>query len=314
MGKPNPYEDIPPILLKVLIHLAVGCAMTTIRAALDWGTERLVQAGQRSARLDAQVLLSHILGVERSMLYAYPERAISTEQERGFHALIERRVQHEPVAYLIGHKEFYGLDFVVDRRVLIPRPETELLVEAALERIHHRLEGGQVPLVADIGTGSGAIPVTLAVEEARLPYLYACDISSEALEVARLNCQRYHVERRVRLLQGNLLAPLPEPVDILTANLPYIGSEEKELLEPDVLAYEPHLALFSGPTGLGLLRRFCQEVRDSGKVRPHAAILLEIGYQQREPLTPLLREFFPRATVSWKKDYAGWERLLQIML
>src|SRR5207248_5109727 len=161
-------------------------------------------------------------------------------------ALIERRGGGEPVAYLVGHKEFYGLDFLVDRRVLIPRPETELLVESALSVCREKLDAGQVPIVADIGTGSGAIPITLALEEPRLPYLYATDISTDALEVAYLNSKRHAVEQRIRLLQGNLVEPLPEPVDIITANLPYVGTEEMDVLAPDVLAYEPHLALFSG--------------------------------------------------------------------
>src|SRR5713101_6754491 len=173
----------------------------------------------RSAQLDAQVLLCYVLGIERAMLYAYPEREISLLQEKQYSTLIARRKQHEPVAYLTGHKEFYGLDFIVDKRVLIPRPETELLVEAALNACQSMLAAGRTPVVADIGTGSGIIPITLAVLQQRLPYLYATDISAAALEVAYLNCLRHHVEQRVRLLHGDLLAPLPEPVDILTANL-----------------------------------------------------------------------------------------------
>src|SRR5947209_5939360 len=132
--------------------------MMTIRNLLEQGTRALIMAGQANARFDARVLLSHALKVEAAMLYAYPEREVSAEQERQFLSLIERRVQSEPVAYLVGHKEFYGLDFQVDRRVLIPRPETELLVETALESIRSRLNAGRVPVVADIATGSGAIP------------------------------------------------------------------------------------------------------------------------------------------------------------
>src|SRR5205823_3907553 len=137
----------------------------------------------------------------------------------------------------------------------IPRPETELLVEAALKTCRQMLAAKRTPIVADIGTGSGVIPVTLAVLEPHLPYLYASDISADALNVAYLNCRRHHVEHRVRLLLGDLLVPLPEPIDILTANLPYVGIDEMAELAPDVRAYEPHLALFSGPKGLDLLRR-----------------------------------------------------------
>ncbi|MBE3558491.1 MAG: peptide chain release factor N(5)-glutamine methyltransferase [Ktedonobacteraceae bacterium] len=287
--------------------------MTTVREALTQGIQELrAREEYCDARLDAQILLEHVLGVERALFYAYPERPVTPEQRQQFLALIARRKQGEPVAYLVGHKEFYGLDLLVDRRVLIPRPETELLVEMALQIIRQKLAAGQIPLVADIGTGSGAIPIALAVEEPRLPYLYACDISSAALEVARLNCQKYHVEKRVRLLQGDLLAPLPEAVDVLIANLPYVGTEEMVSLAPEVRAYEPSEALFSGLKGLDLLRRFCQEARNSGRLKSGAVMLLEIGYQQCEPLTDLVHELWPAATVTCKKDYAGWDRMLQV--
>ena len=288
--------------------------MTTIRDMLERGTRTLVQAGLSGARLDAQVLLVYVLDVDRATLYAYPEREVTAEQERDFLRLIERRKRGEPVAYLVGHKEFYGLDFLIDSRVLIPRPETELLVEAALEAIRQRIAEGTMPVVADIGTGSGAIPITIAVEEPRLPSIYACDISTDALEVARLNCRLHGVEGRVRLLQGDLVAPLPEPVDVLTANLPYVGTEELGQIAPDVQAYEPHLALFSGPDGLVLLRRFCIEVRRFGTLKPGGVMLLEIGYQQREPLTHLLYKLWPQAVITYKKDYAGWDRLVQIAI
>src|SRR6266478_8381965 len=261
--------------------------MTNIRQALEQGTLTLTQAGQLHARLDAQVLLSHVLNVERSMLYAYPERTLTAEEEQQYLTLIERRTHGEPVAYLTGHKEFYGLDFLVDKRVLIPRPETELLVEAALNACRQMLAAGRTPIVADIGTGSGIIPVTLAVLEPRLPYLYASDISPDALDVAFLNCLRHHVEGRVHLLYGDLLAPLPEPIDILTANLPYVGTDELDELTLDVRAFEPHLALFSGPLGLDLLRRFFIELQHSQKLTERAILLVEIGYRQREALTSM---------------------------
>ncbi len=286
--------------------------MITVKDAIELGTTAL--AGQAGPRLDAQVLLGHVLGVDRSTLYTHPERMLTAEQEQRFAALLERRRLGEPVAYLVGHKEFFGLDFLVDRRVLIPRPETELLVEAALRAIRGLLASGRTPLVADIGTGSGIIPITLAVQEPRLPYLYACDISSDALDVARLNCHRHAVEQRVRLLQGDLLAPLPEAVDMLIANLPYVGTEEMEALAPDVCAYEPHLALFSGPRGLDILRRFFTSAQQPGKLKTNALLLLELGYQQQEPLRRLLSKLWPQATVTFEKDSAGWDRILLVAL
>src|SRR2546421_4331104 len=286
--------------------------MTTIKDALEHAMSTLAQVDQPAPRLDAQVLLGYVLNVDRARLYAYPEGLLTPQQEEQFHLLLERRKRGEPVAYLVDHKEFFGLDFLVDKRVLIPRPETELLVEVALNSIRAMLDAGQTPLVADIGTGSGAIPSALAVQEPRLPYLYATDISAEALEVARLNCQRHSVEQRVRLLHADLLSPLPEPVDVLTANLPYVGTEEMALLTPDVRDYEPHVALYSGTHGLDLLQRFFTAAQQSGKLKEHALLLLEIGYQQREPLKRLLSKLWPQAAVTFAKDYAGWDRLLKI--
>jgi release factor glutamine methyltransferase len=286
--------------------------MTTIREALTQATQRLTQAGLQHPRLDAQVLLCHVLEVERATLYTYPNRQLTPEQEQRFIALVARRAQGEPVAYLTGHKEFYSLDFLVDSRVLIPRPETEHLVDEALKIIKSMIEAGRQPVVADIGTGSGIIPITVAVYEPRLPYLYACDISPDALEVARLNCQLHHVEQRVRLLHGNLLDPLPEPVDVLIANLPYVGTDEMSILDTDVRDYEPHLALFSGPQGLDLLHRFLIDAQQPGKLKPEATLLLEIGYLQREPLTQLLQNIWPSASFRFMQDYGGYDRLLYI--
>ncbi len=288
--------------------------MTTLRDVLTRGRRMLIQAGQESERLDTQVLLEHVLGIDRAILYTHPEREVTAEQEQQFLALIERRMQGEPIAYILGHEEFYGLDFLVDKRVLIPRPETEMLVENALRLVRERLDNKQIPLVADIGTGSGAIPITLAVEEPRFPYLYAIDISTDALAVAQQNCQRHHVEQRVHLLHGDLLIPLPEPVDLLVANLPYVGTDEVDVMTRDVLDYEPHQALFSGPNGLDLLQRFLEQVRTLEKLKPYGVMLLEIGYHQRESLTELLTSMLPTATVNFQKDYAGWDRMLQVTL
>ncbi len=288
--------------------------MTNLRDALTQGRRMLIQADQDTDRLDTQMLLEHVVGIDRAILYAHPERELTAEQEQQFLSFIERRVHGEPIAYILGHEEFYGLDFLVDTRVLIPRPETELLVERALHLVRERLNNKQVPLVADIGTGSGAIPITLAIEEPRLPYLYAVDISEDALAVAQQNCLRYSVEQRVRLLQGDLLAPLPEPVDMLIANLPYVGTDEVDVMTQDVLEYEPHQALFSGPDGLDLLQRFFEEARKPEKLKLHGVMLLEIGYRQRKPLMKLLESLWPDATVTFQKDYAGWDRMLQVML
>lgn len=273
-----------------------------------------MHAGVENARLDAQILLRFAAHIEHSILYAYPERMVSPEQELLYLTLLERRRQHEPIAYITGHKEFYGLDFYVDSRVLVPRPETELLVEAALTSVHRRLNIGQTPIVADIGTGSGAIAVTMAVTEPRLSYIYACDISADALEVAHINAQHLHVAERIRFLQGHLIAPLPEPVDLLLANLPYVGTDEMSSMTADVLSYEPHRALFSGPQGQDLLYQFCVDVKQSGILRIAGEMILEIGYQQGEMVAQLIRELWPQANIVVRKDYASHDRLLLVTL
>jgi len=294
--------------------------MTTVRAALDEATQRLTTARQVSQlpvenpRLDAQLLLCAVLDKERSYLYMYPEQDLSATQEARWQTLLARRAQGEPVAYVLGQKAFYGLDFTVDQRVLIPRPETELLVEAALATCQRLLNSGHMPVVADIGTGSGAIPISIAVHEPRLPLLYACDVSPDALAVARLNCQRHQVTERVRLLQGDLLEPLPEPVDLLLANLPYVGTDEKLSMTPDVLNYEPHLALFSGAAGLDIVTRLLHQAAQGHKLRAKAVLLLEIGFRQGEPLTQLAREIWSDARITLLRDYAGWDRILHIEL
>jgi len=289
-----------------------GRNLTTLQDVLAQGKSMLGYPSARSAQLDAQVLLCYVLGIERAMLYAYPEQEISLLQEKQYFTLIARRKQHEPVAYLTGHKEFYGLDFIVDKRVLIPRPETELLVETSLEVIKRSIAGGHMPVVADIGTGSGAIPIAIAVEEPRLPYIYATDSSAEALEVARLNCLQHQVTEQVRLLQDDLVSLLPEPVDLLLANLPYVGTDEVDGLPLDIRLYEPHQALFGGPGGLDLLRRLGEEVHHIGVLKPAGVLLLEIGYQQRGELTHFLHDLWPSATIICRQDNAGFDRLLQV--
>jgi release factor glutamine methyltransferase len=293
--------------------------MTTIRDALHYGRQQLAsmkQSSSQSTRQEAQLLLEQVLHTDRATLYAHAEQVLTAEQEREYFALLQRRLQYEPLSYILGQQEFYGYEFVVDRRVLIPRPETELLVEETLRILRERLDRGRVPLVADIGTGSGAIPITLALEEPHLPTLFAVDISTGALDVARLNCERHNVTSRVHLLHGDLLAPLPEAVDVITANLPYVGLNERDILTPDVYDYEPHLALFSGQQGLDLLQRFLLEVRQEQdkKIHAGAVLLLEIGYRQREPLMAMIEMVLPGVHVISKKDYAGWDRMLQVYL
>ncbi|MGC8873359.1 MAG: peptide chain release factor N(5)-glutamine methyltransferase, partial [Chloroflexia bacterium] len=220
-----------------------------VAEALRHGTRLLEEAGSPTARLDAEVLLAHLLGIRRVDLYLAPERPLVPEAETAYRTLLERRARGEPVSYLVGRKEFYGLTFAVDRRVLVPRPETELLVERALACAQEI--GRPDLLVADIGTGSGCIAVALAIHLPRA-LLFATEISPDALAVARENIRKHGVEERVSLLLGDLCEPLPEPVDLLVSNPPYTIWES---LPAGITAYEPRVALDGGKDGLEVVRR-----------------------------------------------------------
>lgn len=280
--------------------------------ALKAASTRLRAAGATDTPdLDAQVLLAHVTGTTRSVLLAFPERPLAPEQAAAYDALISRRTTHEPVAYLTGHREFMGLDFLTDPRALIPRPETELLVEAALGEIRTRLDRGEMPSVADVGTGSGAIAVSIAVSEPRLRRVYATDVSSEALALAAENAQRLGGADRITFLQGDLLIPLPERLDVLLANLPYVAPREAGALAPDVGHYEPSLALFGADDGLGHLRRLFAQA--PAYLNPGATLLLEFGYDQRSAVEALARATFPGCAVRVGADYSGWDRYAIIL-
>lgn len=292
---------------------ALAAARTVGMAlALAEGWLRAADVGETPS-LDAQVLLGQVTDANRAVTLAYPERALSAEQAARYAELIARRAAHEPVAYLTGHREFMGLDLLVDRRVLIPRPETELLVEAALADLAERLARTpqSPPLVADIGVGSGAIPIALAVGEPRLPRLYGADISPEALALARENATRLGVAARITFLEGDLLAPLPKPVDLLTANLPYVAPDDPDVPR-SVSAYEPALAVYGAGDGLGHIRRLLEQA--PGFLRPHASLYLEFGYNQGAVVEQLARAAFPGARLSLHADYAGWDRYIAIYL
>jgi len=274
-----------------------------LQVALAQAMAVLEKAGVEEPRLDAKVLLTHALGMTGAQLFTHPRRQLSSTELTDYRQLIERRAQREPLAYIVGHKEFYGLDFFVDTRVLIPRPETELLVEKAIE-ISQRQS-----VIADVGTGSGAIAVSLAVH---LPQalIYATDVSSAALEVAARNCRRHGVQDRVHLLQGRLLEPLPGPVDLIVANLPYVSEVEWAQLPPEIRCYEPREALYGGPDGLDHIRRLLAQAR--GYLKPGGSILLEIGATQGEAVVALTRRHFPTAEAEIIKDYAGLDRVVMV--
>ena len=236
----------------------------TIRQTLSRARGILTASNIEDAPLECELLLRHTLKISRVQLYLDLDRDLSPEQEETFWHLIERRLSGEPTAYITGHREFYGLDFYVDPRVLIPRPESELLVEKTLSLAQCRT----VSTIAEIGTGCGAIAISLALNLPRAK-IYATDISASALNVALFNCREHGVANRISLLQGDMLAPLPEPVDLIIANLPYV--KELELLTPSPVDSEPQLALNGGPDGLEKIRQLCHQA--GSKLYPEGCLL-----------------------------------------
>jgi len=265
--------------------------------ALHEATEALRAAGIEDAWLEAEVLLRHTLDLDRAHLYARLQEDLSGGDQAVFHSLLARRLAHEPTAYIVGQREFYGLDLETTPAALIPRPETEILVQEALARACHR----ERLLIVDVGTGNGAIAVALAVH---LPQaaLVAIDLSREALALAVRNARRHGVESRISFLQADLLAPLAQPADLIVANLPYVCSGDWEALPPEIREHEPRVALDGGPDGLREIERLLEEV--PSYLRPGGSILVELGPSQAAPALALARRCFPGA--------AALDRLLAI--
>lgn len=292
---------------------------TTVGRALISATERLRDVGIDTPQLDAQVILAYVLQRERSWLFAHHDHKLSAEEADEYTELIVRRSQHEPVAYLTRRKEFYGLDFYVDGRVLIPRPETELLVDAVLNQLEMNLEEmpvGEHIHVLDVGTGCGAIAVAVAANCPNAK-VYATDLSPDAIAVARENIKRLDKRLQVTLLEGDLLSPLVNKVDmkrvdIIAANLPYINTTDYVDLEPDVRDFEPKLALEAGPDGLDAIRRLL--VQAPAFLKPGGVIFLEIGAEQGPAVVELIYELLPEATfVDLRQDYNGRDRLVTLV-
>ena len=251
-----------------------------------------------TARRDAELLLLRVLGRDRAWLLAHPESELTPDQAQQYESWVAQRARHEPVQYIVGEQEFFGLAMRVTPAVLIPRPETEHLVEALLERVPK-----EAPLrICDVGTGSGAIAVALAHA---LPnaQVTALDISTHALEVARQNADAHGVADRVHFLASDLLSAVRgEPFDAIVSNPPYVA--ESEILEPQVRDYEPREALYAGPTGLEMYRRLIPEAHTT--LLPGGWLLLEIGHGQRDALASLLLDW---DGLEFVKDLAGIPRV-----
>ena len=286
--------------------MAVTARPTDARAALVHVRERQRDAGVEEAHLEADVLVRHVLGLERADLLARPETPLAPAQSATLEGLLARRERREPLAYVLGRREFHGLDFRVTPAVMVPRPETETLVEEALAWARSR----PAPVtVADVGTGSGCIVVTLAVRLPDMRFL-ATDVSPAALAVAEENARRHGVAGRVRLLSGHLLQPLPGPVDLIVANLPYVPSERLDSLQPEVRDHEPRGALDGGPDGTELIRPMLRQAR--AYLRPGGALMLEIDEEQGATMAEAARSAFPAAAVRVLPDLAGRDRVLVV--
>ena len=287
---------------------------------VDEATERLRTGGSETPRLDAEILAAHVLGIERTGVLAHPELGLSPAEGALFEECVARRAAGEPVAYIRGLKEFYGLALAIDPRVLIPRPETELLVDLALGRIVGLLTAAprseaSAPLrVADVGTGSGAVAVALAVALRGRGMLtsvaiLATDVSADALAVALENAVAHAVADRVRLREADLLPPGEPPFDVVAANLPYVASAEMSSL-PVAARFEPVLALDGGVDGLDPLRALV--LRLPGALAPGGAALLEIGADREAGARAAVATALPGWRVAVHPDLAGLPRILEV--
>ena len=274
----------------------------TIQKLLNWTTEYSSKKGIDSPRLSAELLLSHVLSIKRIELYTQFDKPVAKQQLDRLHDLVERASQHEPVAYLIGRTEFYSLELNVTPDCLIPRPETELLVERAIEFLRTRT-GKQ--FVCDLCTGSGCIAVAIAKNFPDADII-ATDISDAALKTAAQNVEKYQLKERIKLLCGDLFDPLIPQLDVskfdlIVCNPPYVSTVEFEKLDENIKDYEPKLALFAGDDGLDIYRRIIQKAGQF--LKPGAALMLEVGYSQGQAVRKLLEQRGCFSKIKIEKDF-----------
>jgi release factor glutamine methyltransferase len=278
---------------------------SSLSALRQSAIERLTAAEVDEPRLAAEVVLAHALDLSRAQLLARPDQSLTPDQLIRAQRDLDRLAHGEPLAYIVGHREFFDVDLLTDARALIPRPETECLVEHALKA----LADHPAPRIADVGTGCGAIAVTLAKHLPRA-HVIATDLSADALALARANAQRIGVADRIEFRAGSLLEPIPESLDLLAANLPYIDDKDWPYLAKTIRGHEPKMAFVGGPDGLDLVRGL---LRDAPRVTHlDSIVLLEIGAYHGDAVTDIARQYFPRAYIEVKPDYAGLDRLAVI--
>ena len=254
-----------------------------LKQALASAVDRLEAADVGSPRMNAEVLLMFVLGVNRAYLYAHPERELTREEETRYDEALAQRATGMPSQYITGHQEFWGLDFIVSPAVLIPRPETEHLVETILELAHEIPQ----PKIVDVGTGSGCIALALA-HELKNADVYGVDVSAAALEIARANAARLRLDARVHFAQGDVLSSLAEAgdFDFVVSNPPYVGFSEADKVQKAVRDFEPRVAVFAGERGLDVIGPLVQQAHRA--LKPGCWLALEIGYSMREAVLDLL--------------------------
>ncbi|MCU1283954.1 MAG: [protein release factor]-glutamine N5-methyltransferase [Acidobacteriales bacterium] len=273
-----------------------------IKDAIGEAAEKLSREGIGSSKMAAESLMMFALGCDRAYLYAHPEWGLSAEEERQFAAVVRERLTGKPLQYITGRQEFWGLEFVVSPAVLIPRPETEHLVESALEIV--RAERLARPRIIDVGTGSGCVIVALA-SELRDAELQATDISAAALEVARENAKRLGFGERVRFHECDLLAGVDGEFDVVVSNPPYVGLCERDKVQREVREHEPETAVFAGEQGLDIYRRLIPQAWE--RLKPGGWLLMEIGFSIEQQVRELLVNWSDVRTVA---DLQGIARVV----
>lgn len=283
----------------------------TVRQILRETKIRFDQAHIDSPASTARAVVARALNRSREWLIARDEETPTDAAYALLQQLIERVLSREPLAYILGQREFYGLEFAVDARVLIPRPETEMLVEAALMRLRGSQDvvDSAVDLI-DVGTGSGAVAVAVAVR-APTARIVATDVSADALVVARQNAQQHDVMDRVRFVLADLLENVDQKTRVITANLPYVTEEEIEALPPEIQAHEPRVALDGGSDGLALVRRLLRQL--DAHLLPGGLAVFEIGAAQGEAALQAARALLPEWQITLQKDLAKLDRMLQVV-
>lgn len=272
-----------------------------IHKAVEWGIEQLEKANVDSYALDAELLLVHVFNKGREFLFAHPEKTLTIHQVKKYKSYIKRRVKREPVAYILGYKEFFGLDFIVDKNVLIPRPETEVLVEQALKDI-------KGCTVVDVGTGSGAIVVALAKNQPEADFV-AIDVSQKALSIAKRNAKRHKV--KVKFIKSDLLDfKIKNSKVVIVANLPYGYSGEYKNLQPEITKYEPRVAIDGGRDGLKYYRGLLKQIKSF----KNFILFCEIDPRQVRDFKKLVKKYFPKGKMRVIKDLAGKDRIVKIIL